>query len=148
MGWHSIVNEHLMEAHRGVIPFNGRLVIFGNDGYDSDPLTRVQVGMVKTWLEENGYTEEEFGTTGYSWAMVVRNPNGYPAAVCAGAAEEALWACFVNAKTEPGSDPAAVSEDLATFVACQRPIAARAILRLLKELVTRRGPWPGQSSLN
>jgi hypothetical protein len=69
------IHDNLFQAHRGSVRLGrDRVVIFGNDGYGTDPLTRVGVGLVHEWLAENGHVvEAEARCSGdYTWVIIFR----------------------------------------------------------------------------
>lgn len=90
------INANLMQAHRGVFARDGRLVIFGNDGLDSDPRAQSEFQAVKDWLASRGYVVEFSGSDSsesYTWCLVVSRPFG----VDAMAVEEAVWQAWKEA---------------------------------------------------
>ena len=78
------VGHCLFHRHRGVLDCGDKVVLFGNDGYDSDARSRKEVELVRSGLEAMGLKTHGFGT-GYpdedgngSWAVVVENYSGQP----------------------------------------------------------------------
>jgi hypothetical protein len=78
------VGRCLFHRHRGVLDCGDKVVLFGNDGYDSDARSRKEAELVRSGLEAMGLKAHGFGT-GYpdedgngSWAVVVENYSGQP----------------------------------------------------------------------
>jgi hypothetical protein len=78
------VGRCLFDQHRGVLDCGDKVVLFGNDAYDSDPRSRKEVELVRSGLEAMGLQAHGFGT-GYpdedgngSWAVVVENYSRQP----------------------------------------------------------------------
>lgn len=76
----NFVNHLLFHRHRGVLDCGDKFVIFGNDGYDSDPRARYEVAVILAAVEELGWKDFGFGKQSpddqdgsYSWAIVVYN---------------------------------------------------------------------------
>jgi hypothetical protein len=113
-----MVNRYLFSAHRGAVPFRNGVLVFGNDGYAQDPLTRAEVAMVEAWLTDEGYAVEGSARSadGYTWVMFADRPTevdgpdaeeadaadgdaispGHRASVAA--ADRAAWDCYATAQ--------------------------------------------------
>lgn len=61
------VGRTMGEAHRGVLPFRGRLLAFGNRGQE-------EVEDFRAWLRDKRYTATDFGAADDTWVMVVEPP--------------------------------------------------------------------------
>lgn len=61
------VGMQLGEVHRGVLPYSGRLLAFGNRGQS-------EVKSFRSWLRGKGYTASGFAATDDSWVMSVTLP--------------------------------------------------------------------------
>jgi hypothetical protein len=128
------IGRDLFQAHRGVLSrSDGRLVIFGNDGYQQDQRSRQEVELLRRKLCDSGFTEEDFGTDptdGYTWVLIVVPPKAHSddrAAVaftllyCAAEAEDMLWDAWLTACASTDSS------NHEGFAAVQRGIAEGAI---------------------
>jgi hypothetical protein len=104
------IGRDLFQAHRGVLSrSDGRLIIFGNDGYRQDQRSRQEVELLRGKLHDGGFTEEGFGTDpadGYTWVLIVAAPKAHSedrAGVafhllyCAAEAEDLLWGAWLTA---------------------------------------------------
>jgi hypothetical protein len=76
------IQQQIFEAHRGAFPLPTkssphRHVLFGNDGYGSDPGTKRYVKALWTGLRKAGFVEDGFGLDGdkYTWVLVVTPPD-------------------------------------------------------------------------
>jgi hypothetical protein len=84
--------DNLFHVHRGTFRWCGYAAIFGNDGYARDERSRLQVDILRQYLDEAGIEEVAFGLDertvdpddgtpieaddrGYTWAMLVRPRN-------------------------------------------------------------------------
>src|SRR5438045_3823426 len=84
------ISEHLMPAHRGVFEMGGRLIAFGNDGYETCENSRRQVRLFRDWLRDHHVAEVAFGTDpteNHAWVLVLDAPSD----VSVEAVTSALW---------------------------------------------------------
>ncbi|WP_397569067.1 hypothetical protein [Schlesneria sp. T3-172] len=66
------VGKFHMTQHRGVLPVDDGMIVFGNDGYSNDERSQREVSMVRDRLKPFELSEPEFAVSddGYSWALV------------------------------------------------------------------------------
>jgi hypothetical protein len=65
------VDRYLIEAKRGAVPFGNGVLVFGNDGYEQDPVARDEAGLIDAWLVDEGYAVEGSArrADGYTWMI-------------------------------------------------------------------------------
>ena len=65
----------LFHRHRGVHDCGDKVVLFGNDGFQTDQRSQEEVELIKRYLRDRKLEVSEFSPCqeGYSWAIVVNN---------------------------------------------------------------------------
>src|SRR5262249_41929357 len=82
------INESLMSVHRGAVHMNeeegwpatqpGDIVVFGNDGFTTDPRAKQEVAAVGEFARQQGFDPVHFGIdpSGVTWAVVLQPGGG------------------------------------------------------------------------
>ena len=91
------VNQNLTHRHRGVLDCHDKLIVFGNDAYESDERSQEEVDLMKRELAELGLPVLEFGISqdGHSWAILVEI--GEHRSIELTEIEQRLWTCWKQA---------------------------------------------------
>jgi len=87
-------SEKLMHFHRGTMMRRGRCIVFGNDSFEGDLRSRLEVVKLLGTVEKLGLEVEGFGAEegGYSWALVVKvSPDEWLAEEQEYVLNEAVW---------------------------------------------------------
>lgn len=91
------INHNLTHRHRGVLDCDDKLIIYGNDAYESDERSQEEVDLMRRELVELDLPISEFGVSrnGHTWAMVVDLDEHR--SVEHAEIEHRLWTCWKQA---------------------------------------------------